>query len=461
MAGEDVPNIRRCLPRPVHLSVFGLRRSTNPHRRRPNSFAPALPGWPHHLGTVAHLGSSEGWLYWPKSTICRLWLLRRFADNIEACSPHTSRVAPSSASIVAPHLPIMTMTITPTSRSTASQRAQARAIVQEYGNNTLSYFALRETGRYFFNETSSAFLSYRCWSNVALVGADPIGPPDQIKELTHRFLSFCESSKLTPCFLGVSRNNLHAYRELGLRILKIGEECLLPLPDFDVSKLKRKVRRAERHCLNLGITASMYTASDLPQNYRDRALDVSREWIQVNGGSEHGFSMTLGRFPYAEDADVRVVVAARGSSVLGFLTFMPVGNVGGWSLDMMRRLTTAPNGLNEFMLIQSARKLQAEGYQFMSLNFAALSNTEAFVLEPRALTSLRRFCFDYLSWLFQMKSLYRFNAKFQPTWESRYLAFRDLKSIGKIVMAIIQSEDPIELPRISCPKKNSPASRPR
>jgi lysyl-tRNA synthetase, class II len=127
---------------------------------------------------------------------------------------------------------------------------------------------------------------------------------------------------------------------------------------------------------------------------------------------------------------------------------MPVRSVGGWSLDMMRRLTTAPNGLNEFMLIQSARMLRAEGYQFMSLNFAALSNTEAFVLEPRALTSLRRFCFDNLSWLFQMKSLYRFNAKFQPTWESRYLAFRDLKSIGKIVMAIIQSEDPIELPRI-------------
>lgn len=342
----------------------------------------------------------------------------------------------------------MTPTGIPTHRPTTDRGALARSIVEAYGDDTLSYFALRETGQYFFDATNQAFLSYRQWGYVALVGADPVGPPDFIGDCTERFLRFCASKRLTPCFLGINRRHLDLYRALGLRTLKIGEEGLLDLPDFDVSKLQRKVRRAERHCLNLGITSAIQTASDLPQNLRDQALEVSDEWIRERGGFEQGFSMTLGRFPQPQDADVRIVVAVSGSRIIGFLTLMPVYKVGGWSLDMMRRLTRSPNGLTEFMLIQAARALQAEGWEFMSLNFAALSNTEPWVDEPRAVTLLRRFCFDNLSSLFQLKSLYRFNAKFKPRWESRYLAFRDLSAVGPILLAIIQSEDPIHLPHI-------------
>jgi lysylphosphatidylglycerol synthetase-like protein (DUF2156 family) len=281
------------------------------------------------------------------------------------------------------------------------------------------------------------------------VGADPIGPPNRIKDCLLLFLEFCEAERLSPCFLGINRHHLDLYRELSLRILKIGEEALLSLPGFDVSELKRKVRRAERHCLNLGITSAIYPAFDLPRNFRDQAMQVSEEWIRDRGGSEQGFSMTLGRFPHPEDADVRVIVALSGARVIGFLTLVPVYNLGGWSLDMMRRLTDSPNGLTEFMLIQAARALQGEGWEFMSLNFAALSNTEPWVDEPRAITLLRRFCFENLSWLFQLKSLYRFNAKLKPNWESRYLAFRDLSAVGPIALAIIQSEDPIHLPHLS------------
>lgn len=331
--------------------------------------------------------------------------------------------------------------------STAAERACARTIVKIHGHDTLSYFALRESGSYFFDETRTSFLSYKIWRNVALVGADPVGPPDRIGDLTDRFLQFCESNGLTPCFLGTNGHNLHLYRAMGLRVLKIGEECLIRLPSFDVSELKRKVRRAERHCLNLGITSMMFSAPELPQVYRDQAMEVSEEWILTRGGVEQGFSMTLGRFPTAEDADVRIVVAVNESRVIGFLTFMPVYQVGGWSLDMMRRSNDSPNGLTEFMVIQAARTLRAEGWEFMSLNFASLSNTEALVSEPRVITTLRRVGFDNLSSMFQLKSLYMFNAKFKPTWASRYVAYRDLMRAGKILMAIIQSEDPITLPR--------------
>ena len=203
------------------------------------------------------------------------------------------------------------------------------------------------------------------------MGADPIGPSDRFRNLIEGFLRLCESRRLAPCFLGVNGHNLDLYRAQGLRVLKIGEECILDLPSFDAAHLKRKLRRAERHCLNLGITCTVYAGAEVPEGIYHQALAVSGEWLRTRGGFERGFSMTLGRFPRPEDRDARVVAAMQGSRVMGFLTFMPVSQVDGWSLDMMRRTDDSPNGLTEFMVIQSARMLQAEGSAFMSLNFAA------------------------------------------------------------------------------------------
>jgi len=336
--------------------------------------------------------------------------------------------------------------LVPIHRSNALEHARARVIVRRHGSDTLSYFALRGDRSYFFNDVHTAFLSYKIWRNVALVGGDPIGAPQLLAGLTNQFLEFCDANALTPCFLGANGHHLGLYRSMGIRVLKIGEEALIRLQSFDISGLKRKVRRAERHCLELGMTTRMFDAAALPQDYRDEALRVSKRWVRSKGGAERGFSMTLGRIPTEDDREARVLVALDACGrLIGFLTLVPVFGASGWSLDMMRRRMDAPNGLTEFMVIQAARQLQSEGAESLSLNFASLSSTEAQVSEPRAIASLRRFLFNNLSSVYQLKSLYQFNAKFEPEWSSRYLVYGDLIRSGRIFMAVIQAEDPIRL----------------
>lgn len=337
----------------------------------------------------------------------------------------------------------------PIHRSNSRDREQARSIVRGFGHDTLSYFSLREDRSYFFDKTGQAFLSYKIWRNVALVGGDPIGPSYLLDALIGNFLEFCESNALTPCFLGTNGRHLPRYQAMGLRTLKIGEESVIRLDGFDVARLKRKVRRAERHCLDLGITSAMFSASELPREYREQIRKTSEAWVRAKGGVERGFSMTLGRIPGPEDEDARVLVAVKNDVLFGFLTFVPVFGAHGWSLDMMRRNMESPNGLTEFMVIQAVRLLQAEGFEFMSLNFASLSSTEAAVCEPRAITSMRRFLFDNLSSMYQLKTLYQFNAKFEPEWSSRYLVYGDLMRAGKIIMAVVQAEDPIRFSRLA------------
>src|SRR5579872_87432 len=299
----------------------------------------------------------------------------------------------------------------PMRRCTALEKQRARNIIRTHGRDTLSYFALRDDRSFFFDRTNSAFLSYKIWRDVALVGGGPVGPAELHRGVTAEFLEYCGSNGLTPCFLGPDGIHVDMYRSMGLRMVKIGEEAVIRLADFDVTSLKRKVRRAERHCIEFGITAEVFAAPRVPQEYRDAAGKVSAEWVRAKGGAERGFSMTLGRFPTPQDRDVRVLIASRQGQLVGFLTFVPVFGSNGWSLDMMRRDMAAPNGLTEFMVIQAARALQAEGAEFLSLNFASLSSSEAAIEEPRALTSLRRFLFDNLSSVYQLKTLYQFNTK--------------------------------------------------
>jgi lysylphosphatidylglycerol synthetase-like protein (DUF2156 family) len=78
------------------------------------------------------------------------------------------------------------------------------------------------------------------------------------------------------------------------------------------------------------------------------------------------------------------------------------------------------------------------------LNFATLSNTQEDI-DSRALDGARQFLWKHLSSVYQLKSLYQFNEKFQPCWRSRYLAYGDVLKIPKLAVAIAQTEAPLQI----------------
>jgi lysylphosphatidylglycerol synthetase-like protein (DUF2156 family) len=335
----------------------------------------------------------------------------------------------------------------PRRSATVSDLALVRSIVERYGTDTLSYFSLQDGRSYFFDPTHQAFLSYRLWNTVALVGGDPVGRPDCFPRLIASFLEYAAATGLEPCLLGLSPAYLPLCEEFGLRTLKIGEEAIIDLRLFDGAALKRKVRRAARHVEELGIRATVYRREDLPEHLLRQMEEISRQWVQARGGAERGFSMTLGRLPGPSDRDCEVVVGLEGEKVWGYLCLAPIYRGNGWSLDAMRRCPDSPNGFMEFLVTRAAEAYQARGYDTLSLNFATLSNEENDI-DSRMLEGTRRFLFDNLSSFYQLKSLYQFNNKFQPQWRSRYLAYRDVLKFPKLALAIVQAEDPIRLPSV-------------
>jgi lysyl-tRNA synthetase, class II len=177
------------------------------------------------------------------------------------------------------------------------------------------------------------------------------------------------------------------------------------------------------------------------------ALDeLSRRWR--GDSAERGFSMSLGRLFDQRDPDM-LVVAARDADgrVRGFLHLVPWG-ADGASLDVMRRDRAAPSWLNDFLVVEATRHLPELGVQRLSLNFSFLRAVLAAGSGPGVPGRLRvaRWLLRRLSGPFQIETLYRFNRKFNPDWQPRYLAIEALEELPRVALATMRAEGLLAAP---------------
>jgi lysyl-tRNA synthetase class 2 len=112
----------------------------------------------------------------------------------------------------------------------------------------------------------------------------------------------------------------------------------------------------------------------------------------------------------------------------------------------MRRDLDTPNGLTEFMVARAMELLRERGVEEASLNFAAfarLMHSPSGPLE-RALGRLAALFNPY----FQIESLYRFNAKFFPRWEPRYLVYEGPLGLPRAGLAAMWAEGQLPKPKL-------------
>jgi lysyl-tRNA synthetase class 2 len=151
--------------------------------------------------------------------------------------------------------------------------------------------------------------------------------------------------------------------------------------------------------------------------------------------------MALGRFGKPDDADCVCITAYHERRLAAVLHFVPWGN-DGLSLDLMRRDRDADAGLNELMIVAAVRAAPGLGVRRLSLNFSvfrsALERGERIGAGP----VLRRWrgLLVFLSRWFQIESLYRFNAKFRPVWEPRFICYPGAGDLPRIAVAALEAE---------------------
>jgi lysyl-tRNA synthetase class 2 len=150
---------------------------------------------------------------------------------------------------------------------------------------------------------------------------------------------------------------------------------------------------------------------------------------------------------FDHDGDTLVLLARDGEGELrGVLHFVPCYGRPAMSLSFMRRDPGTPNGLTEFLVVKAAEHLRERGVEEISLNFAAFAK---WIHSPekrteRALGKLIALGNPF----FQIESLYRFNAKFFPRWEPRYLVYEGTFGLPRAGIAAMWAEGQLWKPAV-------------
>ncbi|MEV6249975.1 phosphatidylglycerol lysyltransferase domain-containing protein [Streptomyces sp. NPDC051742] len=361
----------------------------------------------------------------------------------------------------------------PAARLTDEDEHRLRALLDQHGGrDSLGHFALRRDKGVVFSPSGKAAVCYRVVSGVMLASGDPIGDVEAWPGAIERFMDEAKAHSWTPAVMGCSETGGQVWtRETGLDALELGDEAVVDVADFSLSgRAMRNVRQMVKRIERNGYTTQVRRVRDLDDAELAHVRHAAADWRGTD--TERGFSMALGRIGAPGDGDAVIATAHKKDDgdapdspygdLKAIIHFVPWGP-DGMSLELMRRDRSADPGMNELLIVAALQAAPGLGIHRVSLNFAmfrsALARGEKIGAGP--VLRVWRGLLVFLSRWFQIESLYKFNAKFRPRWEPRFVVYRTSRDLPRIGFAALQAEGFLNLSLPRPLTRRRPAAAPR
>ena len=324
----------------------------------------------------------------------------------------------------------------------AADEAQMRELLAKHGErDSLGYFALRRDKSVIWSATRKACITYRVLSGVMLATGDPLGDPEAWPGAIKEFMVEAERHAWVPAVLACSELGGDVWtRETAMSALEFGDEAVVDVADFSLDgRTMRNVRQMVNRVERAGYIAEVYRVGDVSIETARAFREHAASWRGTE--TERGYSMALGRLGDPADSNCVMVAAKKDGIFRAFLHFVPWGT-DGLSLDLMRRDRSADPGLNEYLITTALRACPGLGVERVSLNFAVFRSAleRGGRLGAGPVIRAWRGLLVFASRWFQIESLYRFNAKFQPEWLPRYVVYPGAGDLPRIAIAALEAE---------------------
>ncbi|MFE3887294.1 phosphatidylglycerol lysyltransferase domain-containing protein [Streptomyces lydicus] len=350
----------------------------------------------------------------------------------------------------------------PAARLTDEDEQQLRELLARHGaRDSLGYFALRRDKGAVFSPTGKAAVCYRVISGVMLASGDPIGDVEAWPGAIERFMAEAKAHSWTPAVTGCSETGGQVWtRETGMDALELGDEAIVEVADFTLAgRAMRNVRQMVKRIERNGYETRVRRVRDLDPAELAQIQKAADAWRDTD--TERGFSMALGRIDAVADGDAVIATAhlAAGEGeepgpygdLKAMQHYVPWGD-SGISLELMRRDRSADPGMNELLIVATLQAAPDLKIKQVSLNFAVFRSSleRGEKLGAGPVIRVWRGMLVFLSRWYQIESLYKFNDKFRPRWEPRFVVFRNSRDIPRIGLAALQAEGYLELslPRV-------------
>ena len=319
---------------------------------------------------------------------------------------------------------------------------QVRLLIKhDLEQDSLGYFATRRDKSVIWAANRKAGIAYRVQGGVMLASGDPFGEYSLWPEAIEEFIKVADEHAWTPAVMGCSERGGEVWVEHGGMIaIDIGDEAIINVKDFTLEgRPMANVRQMVNRIKRKGYSCTTHKWSELDQDVRATLRKRGHEWRY--GVAERGFSMSMDRFGDDNDSDTYITIAWLNDEIKGLLYYVP-WTTDGLSLDRMQRERGTDAGVNELMIVETVEYARAHNLMHVSLNFAAFRSLfeRADKISAGPITRGTRNLIRFTSNFFQVESLYRFNAKFQPAWETRYVLYPRATDLPKVGWAALRAE---------------------
>jgi phosphatidylglycerol lysyltransferase len=312
---------------------------------------------------------------------------------------------------------------------------EVRNILEQYARSSFDLLKLWPPKSYFFSPSRHCVIAYAVANNVAICLGDPVGPETEIEMTAREFLRKCKKKGWAVAFYRASADYVSAYRRLGLRKFKIGDEVLVDLAQFSLKgRSKRDIRSKANHFEQLGISVVEYKPP-LTSETLAKLTAVEEQWLAIPGRRERTFAVGHFDRDYLRSTPVLAVVDCDGR-MLAFVNVISA-NPGEIAGDVMRRGREVPNGITDYLLLKLIQNAREKRYNRVSLGLAPMTGFkkgESARLEERIIHHV----LQNLDFLFRFRGLSRYKAKFATSWEPRYLIYENLLQLPRTALALIR-----------------------
>jgi len=295
-------------------------------------------------------------------------------------------------------------------------RAFVIARGSEYSYSSL--VALGDKSILFGNADSFLMYAVEGASWVSL--GDPVGGSENDRvELAWEFREMAHQHGDRAVFYQIRPDSLPLYVDMGLSLLKLGEEGRVPLSDFSLeggarSGLRQTLRRTEREGASFEMLEPGAFGGLMPE-----LRAVSDAWLEGKSTREKRFS--LGWFDESYLDRFHLATVRRDGRLIAFANVLLAGTTE-ISPDLMRYLPEgSPAGVMEYLFIHLMLWGREQGFAWCDLGMAPLAGLDAKPLSP-LWTRLGAALYRHGEHFYNFQGLRGYKEKFHPIWEPRYLA---------------------------------------
>lgn len=299
--------------------------------------------------------------------------------------------------------------------------SQARVMTGQWGISAADYFKAYPDKLIYIPPEKNGFVSYKIGNDFAIALGSPVCKPGEgsMLQLIGSFEGFCREHGLNPAYYRVDEERLSLFEFLKKKFLLIGQEALLDIPSFSMEGKSRQNLRTSRNTLMKKGYHVEVLEPPIPDNILQQLRAVSSEWLEKLGQEELVFSQ--GMFLEEEIRQhIVLVLQAPDRSLAAFLDLVPDQRPGELRYDLIRKLSRAPGGCLDLLMVELIEYGRERGYQVINMGLAPMSGIGI----PKGIRERTiKFAYERIKRFQHYRGLRNFKEKFDPSWEPKYLVY--------------------------------------